>query len=146
MPNRNGLESMLSIKKALPEVKVIIVTVSDQDSDLFQALRLGADGYVLKLNELTNIVDAVKKVVKGESVLSPELTSKVIEEMRRERNVLTPREREILDLVAQGMTNTDIADKLFITPSTVNTYIYRLLQKLHLKNRAEAIAYSLRKR
>ena len=146
MPNRNGLESMLSIKRKLPDVKVLFLTVSEQEEDLFQAIRFGADGYLVKRSEVGDIAHAVRRIVAGESILSSSVTARVLKELKEEKRkpALSDREQLVLQLVAQGLSNSEIAAQLFVTEGTVSTYVYRLLQKLHLKNRAKAIAYSVR--
>ena len=147
MPNQNGIRTMLNVRKKLPDVKVLFLTVSAQEEDLLRAVRFGADGFLLKSSDLSEVVDAVKRVAAGEAILSPWMTAKVLKELNEEKRkpTLSGREQEVLELVARGLNNADIAARLFVSPGTISTYIYRLLQKLHLKNRAEAIAYALRR-
>ena len=147
MPNQNGIRTMLNIRKKLPDVKVLILTVSAQEEDLLRAVRFGADGFLLKSSDLSEVIDAVKRVAAGEAILSPWMTAKVLKELNEEKRkpILSGREQEVLELIARGLNNAEIAARLFVSPGTISTYIYRLLQKLHLKNRAEAIAYALRR-
>jgi DNA-binding NarL/FixJ family response regulator len=146
MPRRNGLETMLSIKQKLIHVRVLFLTVSEQDEDLFDAMRLGADGYILKKTNIKDVMDAIRKVFAGEAVLSPQMTSKLFHEFRQPDAVpsLSPREKEVLSLIGDGLTTSEIADKLFISDGSASTYVHRIIKKLHLRNKAEAMAYSLR--
>lgn len=146
LPRRSGLETMLSIKQKLPETKVLILTVSEQDEDLFRAIRLGADGYLPKRINVEEVVTAIRLAAAGEVILSPEMTAKVMDELRRKATEpsLSPREDEILGLLGEGLTSTEIANRLYLAEGTVSTYVRRLLDKLHLRHRAEAIAYAAR--
>jgi DNA-binding NarL/FixJ family response regulator len=150
MPRSNGLEAMLKIKQDTPGVCIIIVTVSDQESDLFEALRLGAQGYLLKGGPIDEVVSSVRKCAAGEVTLSAQVVAKLVTEFRAKNNSssfesdLSAREMEVLPLVGEGLTNTEIARRLFVSESTVRTYIRRILDKLQLKNRAAAVAYVAR--
>ncbi|MBI2909426.1 MAG: response regulator transcription factor [Chloroflexi bacterium] len=146
MPNRDGIQAMLKIRERLPKVKVLFLTVSDREEHLFEAIRLGADGYLLKKSHITEIVNAVRCVAAGEAVLSGQVTSKVMSELRggRKDANISQREQQVLELLAKGLTSSEMAEKLCLSQSTVSSYVYRLLQKLHLKNRLEAVAYLLR--
>jgi DNA-binding NarL/FixJ family response regulator len=147
MPRRSGLESTVAIRQKLPDAKVLILTISEREEDLFQALRLGAQGYLLKSATITEVVEAVRKTAAGEAMLSPHIVTRLVAELRQkaeDKTTLSARETEILQLVGEGLTNTEIANRLFISESTVRTHLQRLLNKLHLRNRAEAIAYAVR--
>ncbi len=146
MPTMNGIESMLKIKQSLPAAKFLFLTVSENEEDLLQAVRLGADGYLLKKIDLSDVVDAVRKVAAGEAILSQEMTARLFQELRAgpDQPSLSPREKEVLRLVGEGLTNKAIAERIIVSEGTVNTYVHRLLEKLHLKNRAEAIVYAMR--
>jgi len=146
MPRRNGLESMLSIKQKLPDVKILFLTVSEQEEDLLMAMRFDSDGYLLKRTNIKDVIGAIRRVTAGEAILSQEMTSKLLHELRKapEGPSLSPREKEVLSLIGDGLTTSEIAQKLFISQGSASTYIHRLLEKLHLKNKAEAMAYSLR--
>ncbi|MBI4302912.1 MAG: response regulator transcription factor [Chloroflexi bacterium] len=148
MPRRGGFETMLSIKQLLPGAKILILTVSEQDEDLLRAVRLGADGYLLKTVDMKQVVDAIRRVAAGETILSPELTTKLMNELKKKATepALSTREEEILDLLGDGLTTSDIARRLYLSEGSVSTYASRLLDKLHLKNRAEAIAYAARRK
>ncbi len=147
MPGRSGLQSLPIIKQKLPGVKVLILTVSDREDQLFQAIRFGADGYLLKKSDMSTIVGAVRSIAAGEAILSPQVTANMMRNLRdgTDKIELTAREQQVLELAASGLTNAEIAVRLFISQNTVNTHVYRLLQKLHMKNIREAIAYSIRR-
>ena len=146
MPNCSGLEATVIIRQKLPSAKVLILTVSEREEDLFQALRLGAQGYLLKSATITEVVEAVRKAAIGEAMLSPHMVSRLVAEFRgkAEEPKLSTRETEVLHLIGEGLTNTEIGNRLFIGESTARTYLHRLLDKLHLRNRAEAAAYAAR--
>jgi DNA-binding NarL/FixJ family response regulator len=144
MPRASGLEAMLAIKEKMPHIKVLILTISEREDDLFRAIRYGADGYLLKSATTTEVVEAVRTTASGESMLSPKMAARLISEFREQSETefkLSEREKEVLQLVGAGLTNPQIAERLFIGESTVRTHLQRLLEKLHLKNRTEAIAY-----
>jgi len=146
MPGCGGLEATSALVHRLPQSKVLILTVSDREEDLFQAVKFGARGYLLKSASIDNIVAAVRQIAGGGAIISPYLAGKLLGELRREHPGALPlsvREMEVLRLVGEGLTNRQIADKLFIGESTVKTYLRRLLDKLHLRNRANAIAYAV---
>jgi DNA-binding NarL/FixJ family response regulator len=146
MPRRNGLEAMLSIKQSMPEVKVLFLTVSESEDDLVRAVRYGSEGYLLKRTDVGTLVDAIRRAVAGEAILSPRMTSMLLRELRDkvESPSLSPRESEILSLIGDGLTTTEIAERLFLSKGSVSTYIRRLLEKLHLRNKSEAMSYYLR--
>ena len=146
MPHCSGLEAMVTIKESFPAASVLILTVSGQEEDLFQALRLGAQGYLLKGATVTEVVDAVRRTAAGEVMLSPEIATKLVAEFqgKADEPKLSSRETEVLRLMGEGLTNAKIANCLFISESTVRTYLRRLLDKLQLKNRTEATAYAIR--
>ncbi|MBI4285998.1 MAG: response regulator transcription factor [Chloroflexi bacterium] len=146
MPKVDGIQALVSIKVKQPDIKVLMLTVSDREDDLLKAIRFGADGYFLKGSDVTDVVAAVRQIARGETVLSPYISQKLMKEMLDKQGVfgLSAREKEVLELLGEGLANTDIAARLVLSEKTVSTYIYRLLQKLHLKNREEAIAYSVR--
>lgn len=146
MPGRTGLEATVAIAQQAPETRVLIFTISDREDDLFQALRLGAQGYLLKGSTINEVVEAVRKTARGEAILSPKIAARLVAEYREKADEpkLSSREAEVLALLGEGHTNNEIADKLCISESTVRTYLHRLLEKLHLRNRAEAIAYAAR--
>jgi len=147
MPGCSGLEAMTAIKERLLGVRVLILTVSENEDDLFRAIKYGAEGYLLKTASISEVAEAVRQTALGEPSLSPRMAARLIAEFRDKNQPgpkLSAREREVLKLLGQGLTNSEIAGKLFIGESTVRTHLQRLLEKLHLKNRAEAIAYASR--
>ncbi|HEX6228123.1 MAG TPA: response regulator transcription factor [Solirubrobacterales bacterium] len=154
MPRCGGLEATRLIKAEMPEVKIVIVTVSQEDADLFEAVKSGAEGYLLKDMSNEDFERTLDGIAEGEAPLSQGLASKILEEFARvsrmkggtedDRDALTDREREVLQLVTEGKTNREIAAALFVAESTVNFHMKNILSKLHLRNRAEAVAYALR--
>jgi DNA-binding NarL/FixJ family response regulator len=144
MPRCSGFEAITTLKQKLPGVRVLIITFSDRESELFQALRFGAQGYLLKTADMMDILQAVKRTAAGESMLSPQMTSRLVGEFWQKNNEvrLSDREAEVLQFLADGLTNREIARHLLVTDSTLRTLLRRLLEKLHLKNRAEAVAYA----
>ena len=143
MPECNGLEATAVISQKLPEVKIVLLTISDSGEDVFEALRMGAQGYILKTADKPEIVQAIRKVAIGEAVISPKMATKLAGELKglpTKQFELSKREAEVLELAAQGLIDRQIAAKLEIGETTVGTYIHRVLEKLHVKNRAEAIA------
>jgi DNA-binding NarL/FixJ family response regulator len=146
MPQSNGLETLTAIKQKLADTKVLILTISEREEDVFEALRCGAQGYLLKSASVTEIVDAVRKTADSEAMLSPEIATKLVAQFNNKANKpkLSTREAEILQLLGKGLTNTEIANHLFIDESTVRTHFRRIRDKLNLKSRAETIAYAAR--
>jgi DNA-binding NarL/FixJ family response regulator len=146
MPYCTGLEATVAIRQKIADARLLILTVSEREEDLLQALRFGAQGYLLKSATITEVADAVRMVAAGEAMLSPHIVTRLVAELREKTDepALSTREVEVLQLLGEGLTNTEIASRLFIGESTVRTYLRRLLEKLHLKNRAEAIAYAAR--
>jgi len=148
MAGGSGVESTAAIRQTLPQVKVLMLTVSDKDDDLFAAIKAGAKGYMLKSAELDELVEAIKLVARGEAIISPSMATRLLEEFRQSGgsradtglDKLSRREREVLQLVAQGASNKEIALKLFISETTVKAHLRSILEKLHVKNRAEAVA------
>jgi DNA-binding NarL/FixJ family response regulator len=151
MPVMNGLEATRLIKTELPQTKVLILTVSDAEKDLFEALKNGAEGYLLKSIKADTLFRKIRDISMGETALSPILASRVFEEFARLKRHdearsgdLSPREKEILDMVAAGGSNKDIADHLCLAEATVKRHLHNILQKLHAHNRAEAAAFGVR--
>jgi len=147
MPRCSGLEATVAIRQKLLDARLLILTISEREEDLLQALRLGAQGYLLKSATITEVAEAVRKTAAGEAMLSPAIAARLVAELRQkveDKTKLSAREAEVLQLLGGGLTNTEIANRLFISESTVRTHLHRLLDKLHLKNRAEAIAYAAR--
>ena len=153
LPGRSGIEACRDIRSAHPETQVIILTAYADDEALFSSIMAGAAGYVLKQIRGGDLVGAIRQVSEGRSLLDPEVTSRVLARLRGETSEanepiedLTPQERKILNLVAEGLTNRQIADKVFLAEKTVKNYVSNILMKLGLSRRAEAAAYMARRR
>ncbi len=143
MPGGGGVEAVRKLKKS-PDTQVLMLTISDKDQDLLGALKAGADGYLLKSAEPEELVRAIRQVVAGKGILSPEVTARVMraaaEEQQRLANPLSARERDVLNRLARGATTAAIAADLVISENTVKTHIRRILRKLDAANRTEAVA------
>jgi DNA-binding NarL/FixJ family response regulator len=158
MPRVNGIEAASRIRETLPSTKILMLTVSDEEDDLYEAIKAGANGYLLKEISVEEVASAIRAVVQGQSLISPSMASKLLNEFnslsrqaadRREQlpaPVLTARELEVLKLVARGMSNRDVADQLYISENTVKNHVRNILEKLHLHSRMEAVMYAVRKR
>ena len=139
----DGIESTKKILKEWPEARILIVTSFIDDEKVYPAIEAGASGYLLKTSTAHEIANAIRKTYNGERVLEPEVTTKMMEQLsNRNRHVLheelTNREQEILLLIAQGMSNQEIADELFITLKTVKTHVSNILAKLEVEDRTQA--------
>jgi len=144
MPGGNGVEAVRTLKRE-SDVKVLMLTISDKDGDLLGALAAGADGYLLKNADIDQLSRAICLVSSGQGVLSPEITTRVMEAAARShsqssRASLSRRERDVLDQLAQGATTAEIATTFVISQNTVKTHVRRIMQKLDASNRAEAVA------
>jgi len=154
MPLLNGLEASRQIKQQCPDVKVLILTMHDNEEYIRQVLEAGAMGYILKDAAARELISAIRTVYRGEAVLSPAVTRLVIEDYLRwggvrpqeEANGLSPREREVLQLIAEGYTNKQIAEILSISVKTVQAHRNNLMQKLDLHDRGELIKYAIQKK
>jgi len=154
MPGWDGLKATRLIKEEMPHVKIIMLTVSDDDKDLFEAIKNGAQGYLLKDIEPEELFEMLRGVYRGEAPISGLTAARILDEFarlsQRKSSVsssgesLTPREKEVLQLVAQGATNKEIASQLFIAENTAKNHLRNILAKLHLQNRVQAAAYALR--
>ena len=154
MPRYNGLEATRLIKAEFPDVKVVVVTVSDEEEDLFEAIKSGAQGYLLKNISGEEFGRMLKAIANGDAPLSGGLAAKLLNEFARlgqqsspreaSEDELSERERQVLEKVAAGETNKEIALSLFISENTVNYHMKNILAKLHLRNRAQAVAYAVR--
>ncbi|MHB9094865.1 MAG: response regulator [Eubacteriales bacterium] len=151
MPGLSGIEACREIKQNTPEINVIMLTSYADDEAIFASLMAGASGYVLKQIGTQALVEAVETVSKGQSLLDPIVTNKVIDKMRKmsEYNEspydeqLTAQEKKVLALIAKGKTNKEIAEALFLGEKTVRNYVSSILHKLNFQNRAQAIAFGL---
>ncbi|MGM9951449.1 MAG: response regulator, partial [Lysinibacillus sp.] len=139
MPNMTGVEAATEILRKWPEAKIMMVTSFLDDDKVYPALEAGAVSYLLKTSNAKQIADAIRRTVDGESVLEPEVTTKMMQKFRRPNmslhDELTEREMEVLLLLAQGKTNQDIADELFIGIKTVKTHVSNILSKLGVQDR-----------
>lgn len=145
MPVMNGIETLSEIRKLNPAPKVLMLTISQNDEDLINAIVNGAKGYVLKNTEPDALRNTILQVVAGNSILAPEVTDRVFQAVRRSqsdrsRGLLSDREVEVLGCLARGQTTAQIAGALFISENTVKTHIRHILEKMEVNNRAEAVA------
>jgi two-component system NarL family response regulator len=157
MPKRSGIDATRLIKDTLPSTKILMLTISDEEADLYDAIKAGASGYLLKEISIEEVANAVRAVHAGQSLISPSMASKLLTEFaamvkrRDERNQvpgprLTERELEVLKLVAKGMNNRDIGAELYISENTVKNHVRNILEKLHLHSRMEAVVYAVREK
>jgi DNA-binding NarL/FixJ family response regulator len=159
MPRSSGIEACRTIKDVAPSAKIIILTMSDEEEDLFEAIRAGASGYLLKDIPLDEVAEAVRAVHGGQSLISPAMAGKLLTEFaalanrdqdERPQQVpapkLTDREMQVLKLVARGMNNRDIAKELFISDNTVKNHVRNILEKLQIHSRMEAVMVAVREK
>lgn len=150
MPRMDGVEAIAEIKKDWQEARIIVLTSFSDDEKVFAAIRSGALGYLLKDSSPQDLLHAIHTVATGEGFLSPAIASKVMREINQPpklpptKDPLTERENEILQLVAQGLTNDEIAEKLVVSERTVRTHVSNILAKLQLANRTQAALYALK--
>ncbi|WP_100330060.1 response regulator transcription factor [Bacillus xiapuensis] len=147
MPKADGISATKQIIEQWPEARIIIVTSFLDDEKVYPALEAGAISYLLKTSKASVIADAIRKTYKGEPVLEPEVTGKMMKRMRQGQKAplheeLTEREREVLLLMAQGKANQEIADELFISLKTVKTHVSNILSKLEVQDRTQAVIYA----
>ncbi len=157
MPRCSGLEATQALQAEMPQVNILVLTVSEMEADLFAAMKFGARGYLLKNTEPDELIHAISHIAQGGVIVSPLMATKLLDEFREltagaEREPvekatadLSPREGEVLQLVAQGATNKEIADALFISENTVKTHLRNIMEKLHLVNRSQAAAYAVKR-
>jgi DNA-binding NarL/FixJ family response regulator len=155
MPECDGLDATRRIKREMPHVKIVMLTVSDDDQHLFEAIKSGAQGYLLKNLEPDQLHDLLESISRGEAPLSGVIAAKILKEFARPDpglaedleviiDELTSRESTILQLVSEGKTNKEIASDLVISENTVKIHLRNILEKLHLKNRIQAAVYAVR--
>jgi len=157
MPQCSGLEATQALQAKAPQVNILVLTVSDNEADLFAAIKFGATGYILKNTEPEELIQAIYHIAQGGVIISPVMAIKLLAEFRDsgsgakaektagEKDNMSPREDEVLQLVAQGATNREIADSLFISENTVKTHLRNIMDKLHLANRSQAAAYAVKR-
>ena len=155
MPHCSGLEATQALQAKMPQVNILVLTVSDNEADLFAAVKFGAKGYILKNTDPEELVQAILHIAQGGVIVSPIMATKLLTEfqgleaegkreaIQKTESNLSPREGEVLQLVAQGATNKQIADSLFISENTVKTHLRNIMEKLHLANRSQAAAYAV---
>lgn len=153
LPDGSGVEACRTIREARPETKVIMLTSYADDEALFASIVAGAAGYLLKQTRGQAVIDAITSVAAGRSLLDPDVTGKVLERVRRGSGdedpafaSLTDQERKVLEQLAEGKTNREIGEVLFLSEKTVKNYVSRILDKLGLARRAEAAAYMAKRR
>lgn len=157
MPKRSGIEATRAIRDTLPSARILMLTISDEETDLYDAIKAGASGYLLKEISIDEVASAVRAVHQGQSLISPSMASKLLNEFaamvkRQDEGTqvpsprLTDRELEVLKLVAKGLNNRDIAGQLFISENTVKNHVRNILEKLHLHSRMEAVVYAVREK
>ena len=147
LPDGSGIDVCRDIRSALPEVRCLILTSYDDNDAVFAAVMAGASGYLLKEVRGASLVDAIRQVAAGRSLLDPSVTERLLDKLRQPTEVdhrlsaLTEREREILDLIADGLTNRQIGERLFLAEKTVKNYVSGLLAKLGMQRRTQAAVY-----
>jgi DNA-binding NarL/FixJ family response regulator len=152
MPDLDGIEATAELARAAPDTKVLILTTFEQDDYVFGALRAGASGFLLKRTRPEELIAAVHTIARGDSLLSPSVTRLVVDRMAQQPlpelaavtklDELTRREREVLELVARGLSNREIATELFVEESTVRTHVKRIQMKLDLRDRVQIVIFA----
>jgi DNA-binding NarL/FixJ family response regulator len=152
MPGMDGLEAVRRIKQARPSVRIIMLTVSEEDQSLFEALKAGAHAYLLKSVEPEELFRTLRGIVRGEAFLSPSMAAKLLDEFARKSGAgeaatarVSAREQEVLELLTGGAVNKEIAAALGISENTVKNHLKSIMEKLHAENRVQVVAYALRK-
>lgn len=150
MPRMGGLEAIIKIKEKCPDARILVLTSFSDDDTVFPAIKAGALGYLLKNTAPERLLNSIRDVHEGKPTMSSDIATKLMGELQRRADLpltvdpLTDREMDVLKLIAQGMTNQEIADKLVISEGTTRTHVSNILGKLHLANRTQAALYALR--
>jgi len=152
MPDLDGIAATRELSRAAPDARVLILTTFEQNDYVFSALRAGASGFLLKRTRPEELIAAVHTIAAGDSLLSPSVTRRVIDRMAQQPtpeladqakvDELTPREREVLELIARGLSNREIAGALVVEESTIRTHVKRVLMKLDLRDRVQAVMFA----
>lgn len=154
MPGSDGLEATRRIRDALPSTRVVILTISEEDRNLFEAIKCGAHGYLLKKVEPEELFEMLRGVFRGEAPISRATATKVLNEFAEQARrspekvpaeTLSPKEREVLQLLTEGLTNKEIGNRLGIAENTVKNHLKNILGKLHLANRVQAATFAIEK-
>ncbi len=162
MPECTGLEALKLIKAELPEIKIIMLTTSEEDEDLFDAMKYGASGYLLKNTDAKELINIIEQVYRNEATISADLATKIIHELKisgtreakalpantdiQERTLLTDRQLEILEMVAEGKHYKEVGEVLGLKERTIKYHMGKIMEYLHLENRSQVIAYASRNR
>ncbi|TFB18856.1 response regulator transcription factor [Filobacillus milosensis] len=151
MPNKNGLQLLDEIKVVSPETKVLILTMFSQEDYFYQAIELGAEGYLLKDAPTNQVIEAIYAIDRGESYIHPMMTKKLLDLHQRKNekphaNELTSREKEVLQLVVEGLSNKEIAESLFISETTVKIHVSHIFKKMKVKSRSQLIIHAVKNR
>jgi DNA-binding NarL/FixJ family response regulator len=149
LPDGDGVEVCREVRSQHPEIPCLMLTSFADDEAVYAAIMAGASGYVLKQVRGTDLVDAIRRVGRGESLLDPAVTTRVLDRVRRkaepdELSNLTPQERKLLDLIAEGLTNRQIGERMFLAEKTIKNYVSNLLRKMGMSRRTEAAVYAAR--
>ncbi len=145
LPGMNGIECIRQLKPLCPQVQFMICTVYDEDEKIFEALAAGANSYILKRSSSETLIDSIKDLYMGGSPMSSDIARKLVRHFQgvmsaeKEQYHLTPRETEIMELLARGLTYQQTADKIFISSKTIKKHVYNIYEKLHVNSRTEAI-------
>jgi DNA-binding NarL/FixJ family response regulator len=149
LPGMNGVETTAVIKAKNPDARILVLTMYTHDEYLMSALKAGADGYLLKDAPSEHVVDAINAVYRGESMITPSMTKKLVNihlqqtQVKKDESNLTDREQEVLVGLVEGLSNKEIADKLFISDKTVKIHVSKIFKKLEVKSRSQAVIYAV---
>ncbi len=148
MPLKNGVEVTGILKKKYPNIKILVLTMHSHEEYFMSAIREGADGYLLKDAPSDQVVEAIRTVARGESVIHPSMTRKLLafhqqKQTEQQDNTLTEREREVLLCLVEGLSNKEIADRLFISDKTVKIHVSKIFKKLNVKSRSQVVIHAV---
>ena len=153
MPKQSGIDACVAIKAAVPMTKIVMLTVSDEEADLYEAVKSGASGYLLKDSSIEEVAQGIRVVADGQSLISPSMAAKLIDEFKTMSKPtagpdlkLTERELEVLRLVARGLSNREVGQELAISENTVKNHVRNILEKLQLHSRMEAVMFAVREK